>query len=103
MTAVAGFDLAVMKQGADATRGLVRAGGELLMRIYTHPQPTVAGVTVETPTGHRYRRPTPPVLPGLDLSDPDPPAPDTLIPLEAIEHGPDDVPDPFTTDGPPPF
>lgn len=41
----AGFDLSVMTQGADATRGLVRAGGELLMRVYTHPQPTVAAVT----------------------------------------------------------
>ena len=41
----AGFDLSVMTQGADATRDLVRAGGELLMRIYTHPQPTVAAVT----------------------------------------------------------
>ncbi len=41
----AGFDLSVMTQGADATRDLVRAGGQLLMRIYTHPQPTVAAVT----------------------------------------------------------
>ena len=41
----AGFDLSVMTQGADATRGLVKAGGELLMRVYTHPQPTVAAVT----------------------------------------------------------
>jgi len=41
----AGFDLSVMTQGADATRGLVRAGGELLMRLYVHPQPTVAAVT----------------------------------------------------------
>jgi len=41
----AGFDLSVMTQGADATRGLVQAGGELLMRVYTHPQPTVAAVT----------------------------------------------------------
>ncbi len=41
----AGFDLSVMSQGADATRGLVRAGGELVMRIFTHPQPTVAAVT----------------------------------------------------------
>ena len=29
----AGFDLSVMTQGADATRGLVKAGGELLMRV----------------------------------------------------------------------
>lgn len=41
----AGFDLSVMTQGADATRGLVGAGGELMMRIYTHPQPVVAAVT----------------------------------------------------------
>lgn len=41
----AGFDLSVMTQGADATRGLVGAGGELVMRVFTHPQPTVAAVT----------------------------------------------------------
>lgn len=41
----AGFDLSVMTQGADATRGLVKAGGELLMRLYGFGQPTVAAVT----------------------------------------------------------
>ena len=41
----AGFDLSVMTQGPDAARGLVGAGGELLMRVFTHPQPTVAAVT----------------------------------------------------------
>lgn len=41
----AGFDLSVMTAGAEATRGLVHAGGELLMRIYGHPQPTVVAVT----------------------------------------------------------
>lgn len=41
----AGFDLSVMSQGADAARGLVGAGGELLMRVFVHPQPTVAAVT----------------------------------------------------------
>lgn len=41
----AGFDLSVMTQGADATRGLVRSGGELLMRLYGFGQPTVAAVT----------------------------------------------------------
>lgn len=41
----AGFDLSVMTAGPDATRGLVKAGGELLMRIYGHPQPTVVAVT----------------------------------------------------------
>ena len=34
-----------MTQGAEATRGLVGAGGELMMRVYTHPQPVVAAVT----------------------------------------------------------
>lgn len=41
----AGFDLSVMTAGPDATRGLVKAGGELLMRLYGHPQPTVVAVT----------------------------------------------------------
>lgn len=41
----AGFDLSVMTAGADATRNLVRAGGDLLMRIYGHPQPTVVACT----------------------------------------------------------
>ena len=41
----AGFDLSVMTQGADATRGLVGAGGRLVMRVFTHPQPVVAAVT----------------------------------------------------------
>src|SRR3954466_2696288 len=42
----AGFDLAVMT-GDDpaAVRGLVQAGAELLLRLYVHPQPTVAAVT----------------------------------------------------------
>ncbi|WGH92212.1 DUF222 domain-containing protein [Auritidibacter ignavus] len=94
-------------------QGLCRVCNQTKEKKHWKHHSTVADMTVETPTGHRYRRPTPPVLPGLDLSDPeppdpdppapDPPAPDTLIPLEAIEHGPDDVPDPFSTDGPPPF
>jgi enoyl-CoA hydratase len=41
----AGFDLSVMRGGADGVRQLVGAGGELLMRIYGHPQPTVVAVT----------------------------------------------------------
>ncbi len=41
----AGFDLSVMTQGADATRGLVGEGGKLMMRVFTHPQPVVAAVT----------------------------------------------------------
>src|SRR4051812_31814606 len=42
----AGFDLAVMT-GADpdAVIALVKAGAELMMRLYVHPQPTVAAVT----------------------------------------------------------
>jgi enoyl-CoA hydratase len=41
----AGFDLKVM-QGADAgsVMKLVNAGGELLMRLFVHPQPTVVAV-----------------------------------------------------------
>ena len=41
----AGFDLSVMSAGMDAAQKLVAAGGELLMRIYQHPQPVVAAVT----------------------------------------------------------
>ena len=41
----AGFDLTVMRGGFDDMVELVRAGGELLMRLYGHPQPTVAAVT----------------------------------------------------------
>jgi enoyl-CoA hydratase len=41
----AGFDLSVMSQGPDAIAGLVGAGGRLLMRVFTHRQPVVAGVT----------------------------------------------------------
>ena len=40
-----GFDLSVMTASPDAARGLVQRGGELLMRIYGHPQPVVVGVT----------------------------------------------------------
>jgi enoyl-CoA hydratase len=42
----AGFDLAVMT-GDDpaAVVALVQAGAELMMRLYVHPQPTVAAVT----------------------------------------------------------
>lgn len=39
----AGFDLSVMNQGLDAALQLVGAGGELMLRIFTHPQPVVAG------------------------------------------------------------
>ena len=41
----AGFDLSVMRGGTEGMVELVRAGGELLMRLYGHPQPTVAAVT----------------------------------------------------------
>jgi enoyl-CoA hydratase len=42
----AGFDLAVMTgDDPDAIVALVQAGAELMMRLYVHPQPTVAAVT----------------------------------------------------------
>jgi enoyl-CoA hydratase len=41
----AGFDLSVMTAGPDQARGLVKAGAELLLRMYLHPQPLVAGCT----------------------------------------------------------
>lgn len=41
----AGFDLSVMQQGADAARGLLKAGAALALRIYEHPQPVVVGCT----------------------------------------------------------
>ena len=41
----AGFDLTEMTAGLDRTRALVGAGGRLLMRIFTHPQPVVVAVT----------------------------------------------------------
>lgn len=41
----AGFDLTEMTAGIDRTRALVGAGGRLLMRIFTHPQPVTVAVT----------------------------------------------------------
>ena len=41
----AGFDLTEMTAGLDRTRALVGAGGRLLMRVFTHPQPVVVAVT----------------------------------------------------------
>ncbi|HEX8804399.1 MAG TPA: crotonase/enoyl-CoA hydratase family protein [Acidimicrobiales bacterium] len=41
----AGFDLSVMQAGPEAARELVGKGGELLMRLFLHPQPTVVAVT----------------------------------------------------------
>lgn len=41
----AGFDLATMREGGEATRALVTAGAELLARLYVSPIPTVAACT----------------------------------------------------------
>lgn len=41
----AGFDLSIMQGGPEATKRLVATGGELLMRLFVHPQPTVVAVT----------------------------------------------------------
>ena len=41
----AGFDLTVMTAGPDAARDLVARGGQMLMRLYQHPQPVVVAVT----------------------------------------------------------
>jgi enoyl-CoA hydratase len=41
----AGFDLAVINQGQEASRALVTAGGELLVRIVESEIPVVAGCT----------------------------------------------------------
>jgi enoyl-CoA hydratase len=41
----AGFDLSVMTAGPDQARDLVTAGAELLLRMYLHPQPLIAGCT----------------------------------------------------------
>lgn len=41
----AGFDLKVMQRGPDAVMELVDRGNQLLLRIYAHPQPTVAACT----------------------------------------------------------
>lgn len=41
----AGFDLSVIQQGLDASRALVTAGGELLLRIVESEIPVVAGCT----------------------------------------------------------
>lgn len=38
-----GFDLGTMGKGAEAARDMVIAGGRLLMDIYDHPKPIVAG------------------------------------------------------------
>lgn len=41
----AGFDLSVMSAGDKPMQDLVLAGAEMLLRIYGHPQPTVAACT----------------------------------------------------------
>jgi enoyl-CoA hydratase len=41
----AGFDLTEMTATVERARALVQAGGELLMRIFTHPQPVTVAVT----------------------------------------------------------
>ena len=41
----AGFDLSVMRGGADAARSLVGSGAELCMRLFEFPKPVVAAVT----------------------------------------------------------
>jgi len=41
----AGFDLAVMKEGAAAAQRLVERGAQLLMRLYGFPRPVIAGCT----------------------------------------------------------
>lgn len=41
----AGFDLSVMTAGPAAANDLVTKGGEMLVRLYFHPQPVVAAVT----------------------------------------------------------
>ena len=41
----AGFDLSVMTSSVENMRGLVQAGAELALRIFTFPRPTVAACT----------------------------------------------------------
>jgi len=40
-----GFDLTTMMSGPEAVRGLVTAGAELLLRLYTFPRPVVVACT----------------------------------------------------------
>jgi enoyl-CoA hydratase len=41
----AGFDLSVMSAGIDSAIKLVSVGGDLMMRLFLHPQPVVAAAT----------------------------------------------------------
>ena len=40
-----GFDLLELRKGPDAALALVNRGAEMLNRVFTHPQPVVAGCT----------------------------------------------------------
>jgi enoyl-CoA hydratase len=52
-----GFDLTVMRSGADAIRDLVTAGAELFLRVFAFPQPLVVACT-----GHAVAAGTMPLL-----------------------------------------
>lgn len=41
----AGFDLSVMSAGIEAAQDLVAKGGDMMLRLFLHPQPVVAAVT----------------------------------------------------------
>ncbi len=41
----AGFDLTVLQSGPEAGRTLVTAGAQMLLKLFTHPQPVVAAST----------------------------------------------------------
>jgi enoyl-CoA hydratase len=41
----AGFDLSIMTSGLDGLRGLVKAGAELLLRMYLFPRPVITACT----------------------------------------------------------
>jgi enoyl-CoA hydratase len=41
----AGFDLSIMSAGMGSALKLVAAGGDMMMRLYMHPQPVVAAAT----------------------------------------------------------
>jgi enoyl-CoA hydratase len=41
----AGFDLSELQKGADASAALVGRGAQMLLRMFTHPQPVVAACT----------------------------------------------------------
>lgn len=41
----AGFDLKEFEKGPDATRALVDKGAQMLLRVFSHPQPVVAACT----------------------------------------------------------